>query len=44
MFPVVWCQTYDNGHGGKDKIVSDQADDGRSGYRRFFEDDVPRYE
>jgi hypothetical protein len=43
-FPVVWCETYDNGHGGKEKIVSDASDDGLSGYRRFFEEDVKRYQ
>jgi poly(3-hydroxybutyrate) depolymerase len=42
-FPVVWCTTYDNGHGGKDKITTDASDDGLGGYRRFFEQDVPRY-
>jgi len=42
-FPVVWCTSYDNGHGGKDKITTDPADDGLSGYRRFFENEVPRY-
>lgn len=43
-FPVVWCDTYDNGHGGKDPIVSQPADDGLTGYQRFFEQDTPRYE
>jgi hypothetical protein len=42
-FPVVWCETYDNGHGGKERIVSDNSDDGLSGYRRFFEQDVKPY-
>ncbi|MDF3065275.1 MAG: glycosyl hydrolase family 62 protein [Polyangiaceae bacterium] len=42
-FPVVWCTTYDNGHGGKDKITTDRGDDMMGGYQRFFEQDVPRY-
>ena len=42
-FPVVWCTTYDNGHGGKDKITTDRSDDMMGGYQRFFEQDVPRY-
>jgi hypothetical protein len=43
-FPVVWCETYDNGHGGKEAIVTQAADDGLNGYRRFFEKEVPRYQ
>lgn len=43
-FRVVWCETYDNGHGGKEKIVTNAADDGIGGYQRFFEQDVPRYQ
>jgi glyoxylase-like metal-dependent hydrolase (beta-lactamase superfamily II) len=43
-FPVVWCETYDNGHGGKEPIVTQGSDDGIGGYQRFFEQDVPRYQ
>jgi hypothetical protein len=42
-FPVVWCMTYDDGHSPESRISQDEGDDGRTGYQRFFEDDVPRY-
>lgn len=42
-FPVVWCMTYDDEHSPLSRISEAQGDDGRSGFQRFFEDDVVRY-
>jgi hypothetical protein len=35
--------TYDDGHSPESRISEQEGDDGRTGFQRFFEDDVPRY-
>jgi hypothetical protein len=42
-FPVVWCMTYDDNHSPLSRISERKGDDGRTGFERFFEDDVVRY-